>query len=83
MAKAVAAMVSFAMVAASIIALQGFASEVAATEAGVLASQEIRLVQPGAVNCANEVWPNLPTACLQQASSTRKTVEARLVTARH
>jgi hypothetical protein len=82
MVKSIAAMVSFALIAASIIALPGFAPEVAANEAGAPVSQEIIAVQPALANCSHEVWPNLPTSCLQRRGSTGEIVEARLVTVR-
>jgi hypothetical protein len=82
MVKSIAAMISFALFAASIIALPGFAPEVEANEAGVLVNRQVVLVQPAAVNCSNAVWPNLPSSCLQRADSTGNIVEARLVTAR-
>ena len=82
MAKSIAASILFALISASIIALPGFAPEVEAGEAVALAIQETGMVQSAAVNCLNEVWPNLPASCLQRTGSAGKITEARLVTTR-
>jgi hypothetical protein len=82
MFESITATVIFALAAASIIALPGFAPEVPAGEAPVLASQETPAVGPAVGTCSSEVWPDFPTWCLQRPSSAAKIVEARHVSAR-
>jgi hypothetical protein len=82
MFESITATVVFALAAASIVALPGFAPQVPAGEVPVLASQETPPVGPATGACSSEVWPNFPTWCLQRPGSTSKIVEARLVSAR-
>jgi hypothetical protein len=81
MIRSFAALVIFALLGASVIALPGFAPNVEAREAAVLAKGDRMQIKEVAVNCSKAVWPDLPASCLQ--SGTRgKILEARLVTAR-
>ena len=83
MIRSSAALVIFALLAASVIALPGFAPNVEASEAAVLANGDRLQVREAAVNCSKQVWPDLPAACLQAIGAERgKIMEARLVGAR-
>jgi hypothetical protein len=78
MIKSFAAFTIFALLGASVIALPGFAPKVEASEAPVLSKADRLEVKR--VDCSKELWPDLPTSCLQSTSG--KIHEARLVTAR-
>jgi len=86
MVKSLAAVAIFALLGASFIALPGFAPRVEASEQGE-ASEKLVLAKAdrgemrAAINCSQELWPDLPAACLQSTSG-GKIQEARLVTAR-
>ena len=80
MIKSFAAFAIFALLGASVIALPGFAPKVEASEAAVLSKGDRLPIRAAKVNCLKEIWPNLPTSCLQ--SSVGNIQEARLVTAR-
>jgi hypothetical protein len=82
MVKSFAALMIFALLGASVIALPGFAPKVEASEAAVLAKGDRLEVRAAAVNCSKQVWPDLPTSCLQTKITRGKILEARLVTAR-
>jgi hypothetical protein len=82
MVKSFAALVIFALLGASVIALPGFAPKVEAREAAVLAKGDRLEVRAAIVNCSRAVWPDLPVSCLQSKGSSGKILEARLVTAR-
>ena len=78
MVKSLTAFAIFALLGASVVALPGFAPEVAASEALAKADRlDIRTVTR---NCAQQVWPNFDAACLRKGEAT--VLEARLVTAR-
>ena len=65
----------FGLLGAAVIALPGFAPQVAAGETSVLAKSD-RLELPAvARNCSQQVWPRFDAHCLRGG-------EARLVTAR-
>jgi hypothetical protein len=82
MVKFFAALVIFALLGSSVIALPGFAPKVEASEAAVLAKGDQLSVRAAALNCSKETWPDLPTACLQSTGSGGQVQEARLVTTR-
>jgi hypothetical protein len=82
MVRSFAALVIFALLGASVIALPGFAPKVEAGESMALAKADRLVVRRAAVNCSKEVWPDLPASCLQRTGSGGKVLEARLVTAR-
>jgi hypothetical protein len=81
MVKSFVALVIFALLGASVIALPGFAPQVEASETAVLAKGDRLKVRAAAVNCSIEIWPDIPAPCLQ-SSAGGKIHEARLVTAR-
>jgi hypothetical protein len=80
MIKSLVALLIFLALGASVIALPGFAPKVEASEAPALAKGDRLGFRAVAVDCSKEVWPHLPTSCLQSTGG--KVVEARLVTAR-
>jgi hypothetical protein len=80
MVKSLSALVIFALLGASVIALPGFAPHVEARETA-LAKQD-RLELKASANCAAQVWPHFDTSCLRNTGSNTKILEARLVTAR-
>ena len=82
MIRSFAALVIFALLGAAVIALPGFAPDVKASEAAVLAKGDRLQIRETAVNCSKEVWPDLPASCLQSSGRHGKILEARLVTAR-
>jgi hypothetical protein len=81
MFKSFAAFLIFALLGASVIALPGFAPTVEASEGAPLAKADRLTARPTAASCS-EAWPNFGTSCLQSRDTSRKIVEARLVTAR-
>jgi hypothetical protein len=78
MIKSFTALTIFALLGASVIALPGFAPEVEASEAPLLAKADRLQVRLVTESRSNEVWPNLPVSCLQILTK-RKIAEARLV----
>src|ERR1700739_1779550 len=81
MIKSLAAFAIFAVLAASVIALPGFAPKVEAGEAVALAKGDRLEVRSLAQNCLKKFGPNSATACLRNRNS-EAIVEARLVPAR-
>jgi hypothetical protein len=82
MVRSFAALVIFALLGASVIALPGFAAKVEASESVALAKADRLVARTASVNCSKEVWPELPASCLQRTGSGGKVLEARIVTAR-
>lgn len=81
MFKSLSALAIFLALGAAVIALPGFAPEVAAGEGTVLSKGdrlELRAIDP---ECARQVWPNFVAPCLRDHGSREKISEARLVTA--
>lgn len=81
MIKAFAAFAIAAFLAASVIALPSFAPQAEANEGLALAKSDRLAVQPSPQNCPEQTWPNLTTACLHNAGSDARIVEARPVSA--
>ena len=81
MMKPVTAWATFALLAASTLALPEFAPKVAASET-VAAVKADRLDRSG-VNgaCSQQVWPNLDASCLRNAGSSIPVNAARRVSA--
>jgi hypothetical protein len=79
MIKSFAALAIFALL---VIALPGFAPNVEASEAAVLAKGDRLQIRETTVNCSKEVWPDLPASCLQSRSTRGKILEVRVVNAR-
>jgi hypothetical protein len=82
MIRSFAALAIFALLGASVIALPGFAPNVEASEAAVLAKGDRLQIRETTVNCSKEVWPDLPASCLQSRGTRGKILEVRVVNAR-
>jgi hypothetical protein len=82
MIKSVAALVIFAGLGASVLALPWFAPQVEAGEPLALAKADRLAVRHVSQNCFKQVWPDFATSCLRNSGSGAEIVEARLVTAR-
>ena len=82
MIKSFAAFGILALLGAAVIALPGFAPKVEASEVAALAKGDRLAIRSATVDCSKQVWPNFSAPCLQNAGSSSKIVEARLVTAR-
>ena len=70
----------FGLLGAAVIALPGFAPQVAAGETTVLAKSDRLEVATVARNCSQQVWPRFDAQCLHSGGAMVR--EARLVTAR-
>ncbi|MEO6839170.1 MAG: hypothetical protein ABI192_00240 [Bradyrhizobium sp.] len=82
MIKSFTALALIALLAASVIALPGFAPQVKANEA-IPHTKADRLALRGAAGaCSGQVWPNFDASCLRNSASSVMVPEARLVTAR-
>jgi hypothetical protein len=81
MIKAFAVLALVAVSGASVIALQLFAPEAGANEGFALAKSDRLTLRSSPQNCFEQTWPNLTTACLHNAGSDTKIVEARPVSA--
>lgn len=82
MIKSFAALGIFVLLAASVIALPGFAPKVEAGEVVVSAKGDHLAIKLVSADCSRQVWPNFSLSCLQNSNSDQTIVEARLVTAR-
>lgn len=69
----------FGLLGAAVIALPGFAPQVAAGETSLLAKSD-RLLPTVARNCSQQVWPRFDAQCLHSGEAMVR--EVRLVTAR-
>jgi hypothetical protein len=65
----------------SALALPGFAPEMKANEAAALVKSDRLAIHRVAGDCASQIWPNIASTCLRNASSDVAVREARLVTA--
>jgi hypothetical protein len=83
MVKSLSALVTIALLGASVVALPGFAPKVEARETAAMAKGDRLEVRTAASNCSTQVWPNFAASCLRNTGSGAKILEARLVTARH
>jgi hypothetical protein len=80
MNNSLASLAIFGLLGAAVIALPGFAPQVAAAETSVLAKSD-RLELPTATrNCSQQIWPRFDAQC--QHSGEAMVREVRLVTAR-
>ena len=80
MNKSLTSLAIFGFLGAAIIALPGFAPQVAAGETSVLAKSD-RLELPILVrNCSQQVWPRFDAQCLHSGEAMVR--EVRLATAR-
>jgi hypothetical protein len=82
MIKSISALAIFSLLGAAVIALPGFAPAVKADEVVALAKADRLVRHPIAGNCASQIWPNIASSCLRDATATEVVREARLVTAR-
>jgi hypothetical protein len=80
MNNSLASLAIFGLMGAAVIALPGFAPEVAASETSVLAKSD-RLELPTVTrNCSQQVWPHFDAQCLHSGEAMVR--EVRLITAR-
>ena len=77
MVKSLTALALFLFLAAA-----GFAPKLEASEIAVLAKGDRLAVREAVLNCATQVWPDIPAPCLRNTGSAAKILEARLVSAR-
>ena len=82
MIKSISALAIFSLLGAAVIALPGFAPAVKADEVVALAKADRLVGHPVAGNCSSQIWPNIASSCLRDATSSEIVREARLVTAR-
>ena len=82
MVRSLAAFAIFALLGASVIALPGFAPNVKASEATVLAKADCLPIFKVPADCTKQVWPDLAASCPKDQGSNQKIAEARLVATR-
>ena len=82
MVKSHTAVVIFALLGVSVIALPGFAPKMEAGEVAVLAKSDRLEVRATTSDCSTQVWPDFAISCLRKSGSGAKILEVRLVTAR-
>jgi hypothetical protein len=70
----------FGLLGAAVVALPGFAPQVAAGETSVLAKSDRLELSAVARNCSQQVWPSFDAKCLHGDEAMVR--EVRLVTAR-
>jgi hypothetical protein len=70
----------FGLLETAVIALPGFAPQVAAGETSVLAKSDRLELSTVARNCSQQVWPRFDAQCLHSGETMVR--EVRLVTAR-
>lgn len=70
----------FGLLGAAVIALPGFAPQVAAGETSVLAKSDRLVISAVARSCSQQVWPRFDAQCLHSDEAMVR--EVRLVTAR-
>ena len=80
MIKSLTALAIIVLLAASVIALPGFAPQVEASETVALVKADRLDIRTAARNCSQQVWPNFDASCLRNGEALVR--EARLVTAR-
>jgi hypothetical protein len=78
MFKSFSALVAFAFLGASVIALPALALKIEVGESAAFAKGDRLQTQVAVLNCDNEVWPQVAARCLR-SSRGLKIVEARLV----
>lgn len=81
MIKSLSSLAILGLLGAAVIALPGFAPQVAASETAVLAKADRLEMPPVARNCSQQVWPSFDAHCLRSAESGLVVHEVRLVTA--
>jgi hypothetical protein len=82
MINSLASLAILGLLGATVIALPGFAPQLAASETVVSAKGD-RLEIPTVVrNCSEQVWPSFDTHCLRSSKSGMVIHEARLVATR-
>lgn len=68
MIKSLAALAIFGLLGAAVVALPGFAPQVAAGETVALAKGDRLDIRPGTRSCTQQVWPNFNARCLLRAN---------------
>jgi hypothetical protein len=82
MVKSLSALAIFSLLSASLAVLPGFGFQVEAREAAVLTKGDRLTVNPAALNCATQVWPDIAASCLRSGNPNEKLRQVRLVSAR-
>ena len=82
MIKSLTSLAILGLLGAAVIVLPGFAPQVAAGEATVLAKADRFELPTVARNCSQQVWPGFDAHCLHSGETGALVHEARLVTAR-
>jgi hypothetical protein len=80
MFKSLTSLAIFGVLGAAVIALPGFAPQVAAGETSVLAKSDRLELPIVSRNCSQQVWPLFDTQCLHSGEALVR--EVRLITAR-
>ena len=81
MNNSLASLAIFGLLGVAVIALPGFAPQVAAAETSVLAKSDRLELSTAARNCSQQVWPRFDAQCLHSGETMVR--EVRLITARH
>jgi hypothetical protein len=80
MTNSLTSLAIFGLLGAAVIALPGFAPQVAAAATSVLAKSDRLELPTVARNCSQQVWPGFDAQCLHSGEAMIR--EVRLVTAR-
>jgi hypothetical protein len=80
MFKSLTSLAIFGLLGAAVIALPGFAPQVAAGDASVLAKSDRLELPTVARNCSQQVWPHFDVQCLHSGEAMVR--EVRLIPAR-
>jgi hypothetical protein len=82
MIKSLMPLAIFSLLGTAVIALPGFAPQVAAGETSLLAKSDRLELPTVARNCSQQVWPSFDAHCLHSGETGLVVREVRLVTAR-
>lgn len=82
MFKSLTTLAIVSLLGAAVIALPGFAPQVAAGEASVSAKPDRFELPTVAQNCSQQVWPSFDAHCLHSGETGSVVREVRLITAR-
>jgi hypothetical protein len=83
MIKSLTSLAIMGLLGAAVIALPGFAPQLAASEAVALAKADRLEVPTRVQNCSQQVWPSFDSRCLRSGESGLAIHEVRLVNTRH
>jgi len=81
MIKSLTALAIFGLLGAAVVAVPGFAPQVAAGETVALAKTNRLEIRSTARNCSQQVWPRFDASCLRDGETGVTVREVRLVTA--